>query len=86
MDEIKQQTIKLNEYERNSTNNKNENDRLNMILSVIDKIYQFFEYKFLSDKQPRQVKTEPLPDEDRSNIKQPTLLKHFNSNKMSKPL
>ena len=40
----------------------------------------------MSDKQPRQLKTEPLPDEDRSNIKQPTLLKHFNSNKMLKPL
>ena len=39
----------------------------------------------MSDKQPRQLKTEPLPDEDRSNIKQPTLLKHFNSNKMLKP-
>ena len=32
-----------------------------------------FEYNFLSDKQPTQLKTEPLPDEDRSNIKQPTL-------------
>ena len=52
MDEIKQQNIKLNEDERNSTNNKNENDRLNMILSVIDRIYQFFEYKFLPGEQP----------------------------------
>ena len=50
MDEIKQQKIKLNEDERNSTNNKNENDELNNILSVINRIYQFFEYKFLSDK------------------------------------
>ena len=60
MDEIKQQKIKLNEDERNSTNNKNENDELNNILSVINRIYQFFEYKFLSDKQPTQIKTEPL--------------------------
>ena len=52
MDEIKQQKIKLNEDERNSTNNKNKIDRLNMILSVIDRIYQFFEYKFLSGEQP----------------------------------
>ena len=39
LDEIKQQNIKLNKDERNSTNNKNENDRLNMILSIIDRIY-----------------------------------------------
>ena len=51
MDEIKQQNIKLNEDERNSTNNKNENDRLNMILSVIDRIYHFLEYKFFSGEQ-----------------------------------
>ena len=44
--EIKQQKIKLNEDERNSKNNKNKNDELNDILSVIDRIYQFFEYKF----------------------------------------
>ena len=50
LDEIKQQKIELNKDERNSTNNKNENDRLNMILSVIDRIYQFFEYKFLPGK------------------------------------
>ena len=54
LDEIKQQKIKLNKDERNSTNNKNENDRLNMILSVIDRIYQFFEYKFLSGKESDQ--------------------------------
>ena len=41
LNEIKQQKIKLDKDERNSTNNKNENDRLNMILSVIDRIYQF---------------------------------------------
>ena len=52
MNEIKQQKIKLNEDERNSTNNKNKIDRLNMILSVIDRIYQFFEYKFLPGEQP----------------------------------
>ena len=51
MDKIKQQKIELDTDERNSTNNKNDNDRLNMILSVIDRIYQFFEYKFLWDKQ-----------------------------------
>ena len=56
LDEIKQQTIELNEDERNSTNNKNKNYRLNTILSVIDRIYQFFEYKCLSDKQPDESK------------------------------
>ena len=50
--EIKQQKIKLNKDERNSTNNKNENDELNNILSVINRIYQFFEYKFLPGEQP----------------------------------
>ena len=40
----------------------------------------------MSDKQPTQLKTEPLPDEDRSNIKQPTQLKHLNPNEISKPL
>ena len=51
---IKQQKIKLDTDERNSTNNKNDIDRLNMILSVIDGIYQFFEYTFLLDKQSDQ--------------------------------
>ena len=46
MDQIKQQKIKLDEDECNSRNKKNENDRLNMMLSVIGKIYQFFKYKF----------------------------------------
>ena len=46
LDEIKQQKIELNKDERNSTNNKNENDRLNIILSVIDKIYQFLSINF----------------------------------------
>ena len=51
MDEIKQQKIKLNKDERDSTNNINENDRLNVILNVIDRIYQVFDYKFLSEKR-----------------------------------
>ena len=51
LDKIKLQKIELNKDERNSTNNKNENDRLNLILRVIDRIYQFFQYKFLPDKQ-----------------------------------
>ena len=56
LDEIKQQKIKLNEDERNSTNNKNESDRRNMILSVIDRIYQFFEYKLLTGEQSDELK------------------------------
>ena len=52
MNEIKQQKIKLNEDERNSANNKNKNDELNNILSLINRIYQFFEYKFLRGEQP----------------------------------
>ena len=56
MGEIKQQKIELNEDERNSTNTKIENDRVSMILSVIDRIYQFFEYKFLLDKQRNESK------------------------------
>ena len=51
MNEIKQQKIKSNEDERNSTNNKNKYDKLNNILSVIDRIDQFFEHKFLLGKQ-----------------------------------
>ena len=54
MAKIKQQKIKLDTAEKNSPNNKNENDKINMILSVIDGIYQFFEYKFLSDKQSNE--------------------------------
>ena len=38
LDEIKQQKIKLNEGERNSTNNKNENERLNNIQIAINGI------------------------------------------------
>ena len=51
LNEIKQQKIKLNEDERNSTNNKKTNDKLNNILSVINRIYQFFEYNFFSGEQ-----------------------------------
>ena len=36
--------IKLNEDERNSTYNKNKNDELNNIVSVFNRIYQFFEH------------------------------------------
>ena len=54
MDQIKQQKIKLDEDECNSRNKKNENDRLNMMLSVIGKIYQFFKSKFLLGKQSDQ--------------------------------
>ena len=56
MDKIKRQKIELNKDKRNSTNKKNENERLNMILSVINKIYQFFKYKFLPDKQLNESK------------------------------
>ena len=35
---------------------KMKNDRLNTILSVIDKIYRFFEYKFLPVEQPDELK------------------------------
>ena len=62
LNEINQQKIKLNEDEINSTNNKNENDELNNILSVINSIYQFFEYTFFLGEQsdesnlPKSVK------------------------------
>ena len=38
---LKQQQIKLDTDEKNNTNNKNENDRLNMILSAIDRLSIF---------------------------------------------
>ena len=38
LNEIKQQNIKLNEDKRNSANNKNKNDELNNILSLINRI------------------------------------------------
>ena len=66
LDKIKQQKIKLNKDERNSTNNKNENDRVNMILSLIDRIYQFFEYKFFSGEQSDELK---LPKMGKSKLK-----------------
>ena len=56
MDDIKQQKIKLNKDERNNANNKNEINRLNTILGVIDRIYQFLEYKFLPGEQPGELK------------------------------
>ena len=56
MNKIKQQKIELNEDERNSTITKIENDKVSMIQSVIDRIYQFFEYKFLPDKQLNESK------------------------------
>ena len=56
MDEVKKQKIELNKDERNSTNNTNENDRLNIILSVIDRIYRVFEYQFLPGEQPDELK------------------------------
>ena len=55
LDEIKQQKNELNKDEINSANNKNENDRSNMILSVIDRIYQFFEYTFLAGEQSDEL-------------------------------
>ena len=47
LDEIKQGNIELNKDERNSRNNKNKNDTLNTILSVIDRTNDFFQHKFL---------------------------------------
>ena len=52
LDEINQQKSKLNKDEKNNTNYKNENDRLNNMLITINQIDNFSEYKFLSDKQP----------------------------------
>ena len=49
--EVKQQNAELTKDERNSTNEKSRSERFNMILSVIDRICQFFEYQFLPDKQ-----------------------------------
>ena len=56
MDEIKPRKIKLNGDERNSTNNKNKNDEVNNILSVINRIYQCFEYKFLPGERSDKLK------------------------------
>ena len=68
MNEIKEQKIELNKHERNSTNNKNENGRLNMILSVIDSIYQFFEYKFLPGEQTDELKLPTWVNVNKKNI------------------
>ena len=51
MDKIKQQKVRLNEDERNSAKNENKNDELNNVLSVINKVYQLFECRFLWDEQ-----------------------------------
>ena len=53
---IKQQKIKLNEDKRHNTNDKNKNDELNNMLSVIERIYQFFEYKFLPSELSHELK------------------------------
>ena len=68
MNEIKEQKIELNKHERNSTNNKSENGRLNMILSVIDSIYQFFEYKFLPGEQTDELKLPTWVNVNKKNI------------------
>ena len=46
LNKIKQQNTELKKDERNSANNSNENDKLNMVLSVIDRIYQFSKEEF----------------------------------------
>ena len=56
LDKIKQQKIKLNEDKRHNTNDKNKNNELNNMLSVIERIYQFFEYKFLPSEQSHELK------------------------------
>ena len=47
LNKIKQQKIKLNEDEENSTNNKKENDKLNNILIIINRIDNFFSINFV---------------------------------------
>ena len=47
LNNIKQQKIKLNEDEENSTNNKKENDKLNNILIIINRIDNFFSINFV---------------------------------------
>ena len=56
MNEIKQRKIELNEDERNNTITKIENGKVSMIQNVIDRIYQFFDYKFLPDKHLNESK------------------------------
>ena len=47
LNKIKQQKIKLNEDEENSTNSKKENDKLNNILITINRIDNFFSIIFV---------------------------------------
>ena len=47
LNNIKQQKIKLNEDEENSTNNKKENDKLNNILIIISRTDNFFGINFV---------------------------------------
>ena len=47
LNKIKQQKIKLNEDEENSTNNKKENDKLNNILIIISRTDNFFSINFV---------------------------------------
>ena len=68
LDEIKQQKIELSKGEINGTNNKNENDRFNMILSVIDRIYQFFEYKFFSKPDKQSDQQQPAQQEQNQDL------------------
>ena len=56
LNEIEQKHNKLNEDERNRTINKNKNDDINNMLTVINRIYQFFDYKFLPGEQPDEFK------------------------------
>ena len=69
LDEIKQRKIELSKDERNSTNNKNENDRFNMILSVIDRIYQFFEYKYFSKPEKQSDQQQPCQQEQNQDLR-----------------
>ena len=80
MNEIKQKKIKLNEDERNNTNNKNKYDELNNILSVIDRIDQFFEYKFFSGEHSDELKSPKWVrvSEERFNEKLSTITKAQN--------
>ena len=56
LNEIEQKHNKLNEDETNRTINKNKNDDINNMLTVINRIYQFFDYKFLPGEQPDEFK------------------------------
>ena len=41
---------------RLNSNNKNKNDELNNILSVTNRMYQFFEHNFFGGEQPDESK------------------------------